>query len=81
MTAAMLRRIAVALGVALALWGVVFVWRQRESDEPGTLRLPQVDTAGVARIALRRPADTIVATVAPWVGVNSFRPLRICRRP
>jgi len=62
MTPAMLRRIAAVLGAALVLWGIVFVWRRGERDEPGTLRLPPVDTSRVERIALRRTTDTIVAT-------------------
>jgi hypothetical protein len=62
MTPAMLRRIAGALGAALVLWAIVFLWRQGERDEPGMLRLPAIDTADVKRIALRRSSDTIVAT-------------------
>jgi len=75
MTPAMLRRIAAVLGAALVLWGIVFVWRRGERDEPGTLRLPPVDTSRVERIALRRTTDTIVATrVSGAWSVNGFRP-------
>ncbi|MDH5282501.1 MAG: DUF4340 domain-containing protein [Gemmatimonadota bacterium] len=73
MTPDVLRRIAVVLGVALALWGAGYMWRQGHRDEPGTLRLPPVDTASVEEIALRRPTDTLVARRAPggWT-VNGF---------
>jgi hypothetical protein len=74
MTPAMLRRIAAVLGAALVLWGIMFVWRQGDRDQAGTLRLPPIDTARVQRIALRRPTDTIVASRVPADGwtVNGF---------
>jgi len=73
MTPAMLRRIAGALGVALVLWGMVFMWRRGDRDDRGMFRLPTIDTARVERIALRRATDTIVANrISGGWTVNGF---------
>jgi hypothetical protein len=57
----MLKRLAGALAALVLVWVLISVWRRSERDEPGSLAMASLDTARVSRVALRRPADSIVA--------------------
>jgi hypothetical protein len=58
MSSRQLVRMAAALVVAIALWGVLAVARRAPSDAVKTLKLPKIDTARVDTILLTRRADT-----------------------
>jgi len=70
-----LKRIGIALAVAVFLYGVVAVVNRRASDEIETVVLPALSAADVDRILIQRSGDTIdlaTADGAQWM-VNGFR--------
>ncbi|HXW97860.1 MAG TPA: DUF4340 domain-containing protein [Gemmatimonadales bacterium] len=60
MSPQVLKRIALALAVALVIWGALALKGRRRWDQSGGLSLPHLGASAVAEIALRRGRDTVV---------------------
>jgi hypothetical protein len=65
MSAKLLLRLAVALGVLVVAWGVLALVRRPPSDSSVALALAKVDTAAVDSISLIKVRDTMVLSRAP----------------
>jgi len=62
MTERTLKRLAIALGVAVVLWGVLALTKRLGGDRPQSLTMPRIDSAKVDTVSIARRADTIILT-------------------
>jgi hypothetical protein len=74
MSPQVLRRIALALLVAVLVWGALVLYGRTGRDEAGALALPRLTTARVSEIAIRKAKDTLLLARqgTDWT-VNGFR--------
>ncbi len=59
MTGAQLRRVAIALAIAVFLWGLVEVFSRRDSGVEESVLLPAIPAEQIETVDLVRPADTV----------------------
>jgi hypothetical protein len=74
MSAAVLRRIALTLLIALGLWGALALLQRGRRDDPGRLVMSPLNLPTVERVVLARPNDTITLArdSGGWTA-NGFR--------